>query len=239
MSRTLPLLLVGLVTGYQLTPTTRASGRLAPVVMEYRLNNYLLDGPLTPLNNQVLVKLSKASDKTAGGLFVASAEVEKATEGTVVATGPGTTHPDTGKLLPIAVAVDDYVMLAEFTGEKIEYCGEQHVFVESDLILGVFEGGVTSASTFKPVRDRLLVEIAEQADETASGIVIAAQETEPPTQGQVVAVGAGKLSTDGELIPMPVASGESVLYTKATGTDLSLDGKKFKVVSAADCMAKW
>jgi len=206
---------------------------------EYRLNNYMLPGPLNVLNNQVLVKLSKADDKTAGGLFVASEESSKPREGIVVAAGPGRTHPETGKLLANSITEGDYVLLADFTGEKVEYCGESHLFVNADEILGTFEGGKTSAEAFKPTRDRALVEIAEVATETASGIALAVSDDEQPTLGQVVKVGEGRMTSLGELQPLPIGVGDNVLYGKYSGTDTLLEGKKFKIVFGSDCLGKW
>jgi len=225
--------------GHHAVASVRGTRATSSVVMEYRLNNFQLPGPLEALNTQILVKLSKMDDRTKGGLFVATEESKKPREGVVVAAGPGRLHPETGKLLPNPVKEGDYVLLADFSGEKVEYCGEQHMFVSSDDVLGVFEDGVTTAKNFRPVSDRLLVEIAQAATETASGIALAVQEDEKPTQGTVVACGEGRLTSQGELQPLPVKKGDNVLYGKYSGTDAELDGKVYKVVFAADCMAKW
>ena len=61
----------------------------------------------------------------------------------MVAVGPGETHPDTGKLLASPVGEGDYVLMAEYSGEKIDYCGEQHMFVDGSSILG--ESGAAAA----------------------------------------------------------------------------------------------
>uniref|UniRef100_A0A7S0J0F3 20 kDa chaperonin, chloroplastic n=1 Tax=Calcidiscus leptoporus TaxID=127549 RepID=A0A7S0J0F3_9EUKA len=233
---------VSLVSGYQLSASgplvmqTRASHQL---MAGYRLNNYELPGPLCALNNQALIKLSKADDRTAGGLFVASEESSKPREGVVVAAGPGRTHPETGKLMANCVQEGDYVLLADFTGEKVEYCGESHMFINADEILGVFDGGVPKAEAFKPMRDRALVEVAEIATETASGIALAVGDEEQPTLGQVVKIGDGRLTSMGDLQPLPISIGDHVLYGKFSGTDTTLEGKKYKIVFASDCLGKW
>lgn len=232
------LLNAQLVAAYQLLPLRSNAPPRSAVVMEYTLNNYALPGPLSPLGNMVLVKLSKASDMTAGGLFVAAEATEKPREGTVVAAGPGFHHPESGVLMPCPVAAGDYVLLAEFSGEKVEYNGESHTFVNADQILGVFEAGMASASAFKPTGDRLLVSIAEAAKETASGIAITATEEEP-TQGEVIAVGAGASDAQGNLLPMGLTAGDNVIYGQYAGADALLDGKTYKVVRSAECMAKW
>lgn len=226
---------------FQAAPGTSSAhgARSAIVMQEYRLNNYVLPGPITPLQNQALIKLSKAADRTGGGLFVATEEVEKPREGIVVAAGPGKKHPETNMLLECPVKEGDLVLLAEFSGERVDYCGDSHLFIDGTEVLGVFEGGVVSADAFRPVRDRLLVEMAEQATETASGIALAVQEDEDSPQGLVVQVGSGRLSSTAEAQPMSVSAGDHVLFGKYKGSDCTLEGKKYKVVNEIDCLAKW
>jgi len=191
---------------------------------------------------QVLVKLSKKNDRTAGGLFVASGAGETdelSSEGIVVAAGPGRIHEDTGTLLPLKLSAGDLVLLSEYAGERVDYNGEQHIILSADAILGRFEGGVPSAAAFQPHQDRVLVLLAEQATETASGIALAVQDEEPPAQGEVSAVGEGRTSSKGETLPVRIAVGESVLYAQRSGSDAELEGRKYKVVRESDCLAKW
>jgi chaperonin GroES len=212
---------------------------MGATMQEYKLNNYVLDGPLSPLSNQVLVKMSKAEEKTTGGLFVPAAATEKPREGLVVAVGPGRTHPDTGALLPVPVASGDIVLLSEFTGERVDYNGEKHMFITTDEILGVFDDGKVGAATFKPLRDNVLVEVAESATETASGIALATETDEEPNQGEVVAVGEGQTTSAGDVVPTGIEVGKKVLFAKYGGSDATLDGKKYKVVGASTCQASW
>ena len=114
--------------GYQLGPArpVGSSCRAAAATMQetYRLNNYVLPGPVKCVGDQVLVKMAKKDDRTTGGLFVAAGEGDAAApkQGTVVACGPGKAHPDTGVVLPMPASVGDLVLLADFTGEKVSYC---------------------------------------------------------------------------------------------------------------------
>lgn len=213
--------------------------RASRPLMEYRLNNYILPGPLEALGDQVLVKLRKLDDKTTGGLFVPTAETEKPKEGVVVAAGPGKIHPDTGKLVPSPVQPGDVVLMAEFVGEKVEYCGEKHMFVSCDVLLGAFDGGDVSVAAFRPFADRLLVSTAEAATETTTGIALAGLEEDENNQGEVIKVGPGRTSSMGEVCAPRIAAGENVMYKAYTGADAELDGKRFKVVFETDCVAKW
>ena len=86
-----------------------------------------------------MVKLSRAAEKTGGGLLVASAQSEQPKQGKVIACGPGTYHPDTGKLIPSPLKEGDLVLIADVaqTGEKVEYNGESPLVVGLDAVCGI------------------------------------------------------------------------------------------------------
>ena len=185
------------------------------------------------------MKLAKSSDVTTGGLFMPTSATEKPQEGIVVLAGPGKPHPETGHVVPNDVKEGDLVLISEYAGEKVDYCGEKHTFVSADQVLGVFEGGAPKVGNFKPLKDRVLVQLEEQASETTSGIALATEGSEEPTQGEVVSVGEGGRTPMGELLPMGISPGENVLYGKYAGTDALIEGKTYKVVTAGECLAKW
>ena len=180
-------------------PSRSASSRqLHAVMQEYKLNNMALPGPLQPLEDQLLVKTSKYDDKTSGGLFVPAAATEKPREGTVIAAGPGKPHEKSGKVIECPVKAGDLVLMSEYAGEKVDYCNEAHLLMPSTEVLGIFEGGNPVASAFKPLADNVLIELAEAATETSSGIALAGSLSEDDSpSGKAVAVGAGKVNADG------------------------------------------
>ena len=268
------------------SPGPASSRRGAHAVMqEYKLNNMALPGPLQPLEDQLLVKTSKYDDKTSGGLFVPAAATEKPREGTVIAAGPGKPHEKSGKVIECPVKAGDLVLMSEYAGEKVDYCNEAHLLMPSTEVLGIFEGGNPVASAFKPLADNVLIELAEAATETSSGIALAGSLSEDDSpSGKAVAVGAGKVNADGavraagppprerdararpderrdaraatrhaprrltrpplapppsQTIPASVALGDNVLYGKFAGSEVYIEGTKFKVVPASECLAKW
>jgi chaperonin GroES len=81
-----------------------------------------------------------------------------------------------------------------------------------------------------PLEDRVVVEIIEQEQVTPTGIVLPDTAKEKPSKGRVVAVGPGKYSEKGELLPMPVKSGDLVVFAKYAGTELKLDGEEYLVL---------
>ena len=81
-----------------------------------------------------------------------------------------------------------------------------------------------------PLEDRVVVQIIEQDMVTATGIVLPDTAKEKPSKGRVVAVGPGKYSEKGDLIPMGVKEGDLVVFAKYAGTELKLDGDDYLVL---------
>ena len=91
----------------------------------------------------------------------------------------------------------------------------------------------------KPLGDRLIVKVVEEEETTASGIVLPDTAKEKPQRGKVLAVGEGKWDEDGDKrIPLDVAEGDEVLYSKYGGTDIIIDGDDLLVLRESDVLAK-
>jgi chaperonin GroES len=91
----------------------------------------------------------------------------------------------------------------------------------------------------KPLGDRLIVQALEEEETTASGIVLPDTAKEKPQRGKVVAVGEGKWDEDGEKrIPLDVAEGDEVLYSKYGGTEITVEGDELLVLRESDVLAK-
>ena len=91
----------------------------------------------------------------------------------------------------------------------------------------------------KPLGDRLIVKAIEEEETTASGIVLPDTAKEKPQKGKVVAVGDGAWDEDGEKrIPLDVAEGDEVLYSKYGGTEIKVDGDDLLVLRESDVLAK-
>ena len=90
----------------------------------------------------------------------------------------------------------------------------------------------------KPLEDRIIVKPGDAEETTASGLVIPDTAKEKPQQGEVLAVGPGKRSDQtGELIPMDVKVGDTVVYSKYGGTEISSGGQDLLILSARDVLA--
>jgi len=91
----------------------------------------------------------------------------------------------------------------------------------------------------QPLEDRIVVRPSEAEETTASGLVIPDTAKEKPQEGEVLAVGPGRRSEDtGEIIPLDVAVGDKVVYSKYGGTEITLDGEDLLILSARDVLAK-
>ena len=90
----------------------------------------------------------------------------------------------------------------------------------------------------QPLDDRIVVKPGESEETTASGLVIPDTAKEKPQQGEVLAVGPGKRSDQtGELIPMDVNVGDTVVYSKYGGTEITSEGKDLLILSGRDILA--
>ena len=90
----------------------------------------------------------------------------------------------------------------------------------------------------KPLEDRILVEVLDAETKTASGLVIPDTAKEKPQEGKVIAVGPGRFDEDGEKrIPMDIKTGDTVVFSKYGGTEVSYDGKDYLLLSARDVLA--
>ena len=89
----------------------------------------------------------------------------------------------------------------------------------------------------QPLGDRLVVKAIEAEQTTASGLVLPDTAQEKPSRGTVVAVGEGRYE-DGKRIPLDVAVGDEVIYSKYGGTEIKLDGEDLIILREADVLAK-
>ena len=93
------------------------------------------------------------------------------------------------------------------------------------------------AVTIKPLEDRIVIRQVEAEQTTASGLVIPDTAKEKPQEGEVVAVGPGRIDDNGNRVPLDIAVGDKVIYSKYGGTDVKYSGEDLLVLSARDVLA--
>lgn len=94
------------------------------------------------------------------------------------------------------------------------------------------------AFKIQPLADRAIVKPIEREEVTKGGIVLPDTVKERPVEGEVLAVGPGKLGEDGKRIPMDIKAGDVVIYTKYGGTEIKVDDEELIILSESNIMAK-
>ena len=91
--------------------------------------------------------------------------------------------------------------------------------------------------SIKPLEDRIVVKALEAETTTASGLVIPDSAKEKPQEGEVLAVGPGRIDDKGNRVPLDVAVGDKVIYSKYGGTEVKYGGEEYLILSARDILA--
>ena len=89
----------------------------------------------------------------------------------------------------------------------------------------------------KPLGDRVVIRVLEQESKTASGIFLPDTAKEKPSQGEVIAVGPGKLQDDGTRVALDVKAGDKIIFSKYAGTEVKFEGVEYLIVSERDILA--
>jgi len=94
------------------------------------------------------------------------------------------------------------------------------------------------AESLKPLADRVVVKPSEKERVSKGGIVLPDTVKEKPQEGEVIAVGEGRLSEDGKRLPMDVKVGDIVIYAKYGGTEIKIEDEEFMILRESDILAK-
>ena len=96
------------------------------------------------------------------------------------------------------------------------------------------EGNTTM--TIKPLGDRVLVKAIEEEEQVRGGIIIPDTAREKPQQGEIIAVGPGKVTEDGKVLPMHVKEGDTILFGKYAGTEIKIEGDEIMIMHENDIL---
>jgi chaperonin GroES len=94
-----------------------------------------------------------------------------------------------------------------------------------------------AATQIQPLADRIVIKPLEDTEQMRGGLYIPDTAKEKPQQGEVVAVGPGKLTDDGNRVPAEVKTGDRVLYGKYSGTEVTLDNEQYLILRESDVLA--
>ncbi len=90
--------------------------------------------------------------------------------------------------------------------------------------------------SFKPLGDRVVVEVIKREEKTAGGIYLPDSAKEKPMEGNIVSVGKGIRDSQGNLIPMELKAGDRVVFGKWSGTEVKIEGKEYLIMKESDVM---
>ncbi len=88
----------------------------------------------------------------------------------------------------------------------------------------------------RPLQDRVIVERIEEEERTKGGIIIPDTAKEKPQEGKIIAVGKGKVSDDGKVLPLSVKAGDKILFGKYSGTEIKLNGNEYLIMREEDIL---
>ena len=89
----------------------------------------------------------------------------------------------------------------------------------------------------KPLADRVVVKVIEPEEQKKGGIIIPDTAKEKPQQGEVMAVGPGRVTDNGQKIPLEVKVGDKVIFGKYSGTEVTVDSEEFLILRESDILA--
>jgi len=88
----------------------------------------------------------------------------------------------------------------------------------------------------RPLQDRIIVKRLEEETKTKGGIIIPDSAKEKPIEGKIIAVGKGKVTDDGKVLPLDVKVGDKVLFSKYGGTEVKIDGEEYLIMREDDIL---
>ena len=91
--------------------------------------------------------------------------------------------------------------------------------------------------SIKPLEDRIVIRQVEAEQTTASGLVIPDTAKEKPQEGEVIAVGPGRVDVNGNRVPVDVKVGDTVIYSRYGGTEVKYEGQEYQILSSRDVLA--
>ena len=89
----------------------------------------------------------------------------------------------------------------------------------------------------KPLGDRVVIKLVEREEKTASGIVLPDTVKEKPQEGEIVAIGSGRVLENGEKVALEVKEGDRVIYSKFAGSEVKVDGEEYLILAERDILA--
>lgn len=150
-------------------------------------------------------------------------------------------HPETGLAMQMAVGVGDSVLYGKYDGSEMKYNDIDHQLIKDDDILLKYSGSEITLANAEPVKDQVLIKIAEKIEQNVGGIIVKSlvSEEDKPITGEIVKIGPGRQTGTGSIMPIDLKPGDQVRFREFGQNPVKLDGKDYLVMRAYDITAKW
>lgn len=171
-----------------------------------KLDGIVIPGDLTPIANNLLIKVKEAAVSTAGGLYIPDNAKERPTEGLVMAAGPGRIHPETGLQLICAVKQGESVIYGKYDGTEMKYNDANHQLIKDDDVLLKYTGSEPTFANCQPVKDQVMIRLPGKEAAAASGIILGSLDSKDKKVdcGVVAKIGPGRQAGNGAIMPIQV-----------------------------------
>lgn len=187
---------------------------------------------LRPLNTRIIIRPDDPESRTKGGIIIPDNAKEKKARGTVISMGPGMLMKSGARWPMPAIKPGDKVVYSKYAGTEMDAEGKTHIVVRDDDVMA---GGPDDAHLM-PLGDRVLVRVDKAAERSKGGLYIPDSAQEKPLDGEIVAVGQGKILEDGTVRKLDVEAGNRVRFAKYAGFDLVIGMEKFLVMREDDLL---
>lgn len=194
----------------------------------------------------VLVRLHAPPEKTDSGLWIPDcaeqnkggyegALANRLRLGTVIAAGPGN-RDSQDRLHPCEVSPGDEISFYYFAEyEWLIWPCDGYALLPERFIQAIIRKGDPKPVT--PLHDRIVIKRVGEAESVRGGILIPDSAKEKPQEGEVIAVGTGKRSDSGAILPLTVKPGDHVLFGKHSGTEVRFDGRDLLIMREEELLA--
>ncbi|CRG95053.1 20 kDa chaperonin, putative [Plasmodium gallinaceum] len=210
---------------------------------EYKIDNKIIRGPLTPLNEFILIEKNEAFDTTDSGVFIGNTLKDNQYVGKVLSIGTGAINTKNGQRIPIDVEVGDTVIFNPSDGNKIKYNDKECLLISNEEILGKIKDS-TEINPFNiiPLYDRVLIKLINVNVNSDSLIFLPeSKNSEKSNDGLVISVGNGIYDENNQKIPIDIQRNDYIRFSPFSNEscEFTYKNEKYTFVKARYIMAKY
>ncbi|CAI7722024.1 20 kDa chaperonin, putative [Plasmodium vivax] len=210
---------------------------------EYKLENKIIRGPLTPLNEFVLIQKDEAYDTTEAGVFIGDTLRKNQYIGKILGVGTGAVNTKNGERVPIDVQVGDVVIFNPSDGTKLKYNDKECLLISNEEILAKINDASVEVrpNNITPFYDRVLIKLVDTNAASSSLVIMPESKSDKSTDGLVVAVGDGTYDSNNNKVPIDVRVNDYIKFSPFSNEscEFTYNGEKFTFVRARYIMAKY